>query len=96
VAGSEAPVRGTNGEAFTTEGVVAFLLLAAGSHAERVGPVLVRGPGEGDVHLYLVGDNPFANEGLRAYDGARVRVTGTWRNGVLRVCAMRSFCLHRF
>ena len=85
MAGSEAPVRGTNGEVFATEGVVAFQLVAGGSHAERVGPVLVRGPGEADVHLYLVGDNPFANEGLRAYDGERVRVAGTWRNGVLRV-----------
>ncbi len=82
----EAPcLRGANGDLLTTEGVIAFVVLSEGSHAERSGPVLVRSPGEADVQLYLVGDNPFENKGLRAYDGERVRVAGAWRNGVLRV-----------
>ncbi len=83
---TEAPyLRGANGGLLTTEGVIAFVVLSEGSHAERSGPVLVRGPAEADLQLYLVGDNPFENKGLRAYDGERVRVVGSWRNGVLRV-----------
>jgi len=36
------------------------------------------------ARLHVEGDNPFENSTLRALQGRRVRVSGTWRNGVVQ------------
>ena len=76
--------RGDSGTGGTLEGVVTFVDVAEGSHQAHMGPHLASSDG-GLARVYAFGDNPFENATFRALEGARVRVEGTWRNGVLRV-----------
>lgn len=80
---AEARLRGATGARAALEGVVALEAVAEGSRSEHLGPVLRTDAG--NARVYIVGDNPFANEQLRALAGERVRVEGVWRNGVVRV-----------
>ena len=60
------------------EGKIEFITLFEGSKSEHVGPVLVTEDGS-RIKLYLNGDNPFENTGLRPYDGRNVRLTGEFK-----------------
>lgn len=66
------------------DGVLTLRVLYEGSHSEHDGVVL-HTDDDAFVHLYAVGDNPFENATFRDRVGARVHVSGVWRNGVLRV-----------
>lgn len=65
-------------------GILEERVVAEGTRAERLAPVVVTD--EGDVvPVYLVGDLPHENETLRPLLGQRVEVSGTFRNRTLRV-----------
>ncbi len=68
----------------TLRGRIACREVLEGSRSQHEAPVLE--DEEGNLHrLHLIGDNPFEQPGLRRLEGRRVRVSGVWRNGVLRV-----------
>jgi hypothetical protein len=68
----------------TVTGTLTLRPLAPGSHSERVGPVLVDDDGA-EYPLHLVGESPFEEPTLSALEGRRLTVTGSWRNGVVRI-----------
>ncbi len=76
--------RGDTGDAETVTGRVEEATVQAGSKSEHVAPVVFESP-DAAVRVYVIGDNPFDDESLRELLGVRVRLTGTWRNGVVRV-----------
>lgn len=69
----------------TAEGTVIFMRTDVGTKSESDQPHLYLGEGK-LVRLWKREDNPFENNGLKAFDGARVTVTGTLdESGVLCV-----------
>ena len=77
-------ITGTSGASITLVGTIGSTDVLTGSKSAHVGPVL---SADADRHyrLYVIGDNPFENSGLSDLQGKRVRLTGVWRNGVVRV-----------
>ena len=75
-------VREPTGTATCIEGRVGFVPVAVGAKQQHVGPVVVDADGRA-VRLYVLGDTPFSHALARRYDGRRVSVAGTWRNGAV-------------
>ena len=78
------PIRGENGTTIELSGLIETATVAEGSKSEHTGPILTTASGE-HYRVYVIGDNPFANDGIQAWIGKTVRVSGTWRNGVVRI-----------
>ena len=70
------------------EGLLAVRRVVAGTRSEHESPVLITQSESGEevvTRVHVLEDPPFEEPTLAALLGARVRVRGTWRNGVLRV-----------
>lgn len=77
-------LKGKSGTPDSLEGTVARYLLLEGTRSEHEAPVVVLDDGTA-VRVHVVGDNPMEQGTLVNLLGKRVSVSGTWRNGVLRV-----------
>lgn len=77
-------IRGENGTTIELIGLIETATVAEGSKSEHTGPILTTASGE-HYRVYVIGDNPFANDGIQAWVGKTVVVSGTWRNGVVRI-----------
>jgi hypothetical protein len=75
---------GTTGDSVSLLGTVASATVLEGSKSEHVGPILRTDEGA-EYRLHMVGGNPFDNKGFDQWMGQRVAVSGSWRNGVVRV-----------
>ena len=73
----------TDGPLATHTGRVVERALGGESKQARTVPVL--GTEDGDILIYVIGDNPFAPSQLAAWLGLAVEVTGRWRGNALRV-----------
>lgn len=58
------------------QGIIIFSKINIGSKSESYQPFLYQGYGKFFL-LRKRGDNPFVNESIKAFDGKRVRITGT-------------------
>ena len=67
----------------TYTGTVRFDLVAEGSKQEHKGAVL--DTQEGNVRLFVRGDNPFEANLLRPFEGSELTLSGVWKKGVLIV-----------
>ena len=76
--------REPTGTPTVVEGRVDFGPVARGSKQQHVGPVILTQSGEA-VRFFIGGDNPFSNDLARRWEGQRISVPGTWRNGVVEV-----------
>ncbi len=57
------------------QGIIFFIKINIGSKSESSQPFLYQGDGK-FLRLKKQGDNPFANESIKPFDGKKVRVTG--------------------
>ena len=56
---------------------------AVGSKSEREAPVLTSLKKK--IRVFLVGDNPFSNQKVRALVGKTITATGIWKRGTFRI-----------
>ena len=76
--------KGVTGASEMVEGVIEREAVAAGSKSEHAALGVVE-DGGGFVVVHVAGDTPFAEETLTVLEGQRVRASGVWSNGKLRV-----------
>jgi len=73
----------TKASVVTRIGRIVERSLGGASKQARRGPVLETA--DGDVQVYVIGDNPFSPSQLSGWLEQRVEVTGSWRGDTLRV-----------
>ena len=64
-------------------GMISMELDAVGSKSER--EVAVLNASGLKIRIFLVGDNPFSNQKVRALDGKTVTAKGCWKQGTFRI-----------
>ena len=64
----------------TLKGTIVFLLSDVGSKSESKRPFLYQ-DSENCIPVFKENDNPFENDGLKAFDGKNVEITGRYGRG---------------
>lgn len=65
-------------------GVLVFEKESENTRSEKIAPFIEKKDGS-KIRIHIIGDNPFENQSLKNFQGQVISVSGTMRNGTLRV-----------